>query len=124
MDSQLVAHIFRQLFRHRAPGCLQNVRQQSLSNGKGPAVRQTRSYAVRARASKDRGMKTNESRWQQRSTFLPADRSAEFALYPQLTMDDLKLRSERPRRAKMLMRDFIDGTFALAACRPRTRTDM
>lgn len=54
-------------------------------------------------------MKTNESRWQQRTTMFPADRTAEFKQYPYITMEELKQRKERPRRVKMLMRDFIDG---------------
>jgi hypothetical protein len=106
MDSPLVAHIFRQLFRHRPAGCLrQQAPKASLLDHQ-----QTRSYAGRARASRDRGMKTNESRWQQRSTLLPEDRSQEFAEYPHLGMADLKARVERPRKAKMLMRDFIDDS--------------
>lgn len=54
-------------------------------------------------------MKTNESRWQQRTNLLPADRTAEFAQYPHLSIQDLKKRKERPLKAKMLLRDFIDG---------------
>lgn len=61
-------------------------------------------------------MKTNESRWQQRTQILPADRSAEFKQYPYITADELKTRKERPRRVKMLMRDFIDGTRCLFLC--------
>ncbi len=121
MESQQVTQLFRQLFRHRPAGCLQNLRnlpQQNFNtNNHGGCAGstsagaiQTRSYATHGRASKDRGMKTNESRWQQRSSLFPADRTAEFAEYPQLSMQDLKVRSERPRRCKMLTRDFIDGT--------------
>jgi hypothetical protein len=116
MDSPLVSHIFRQLFRHRHPGCLQNLRDQGLrhatttgSGSKNGIVQGRRTYATRQRASKDRGMKTNESRWQQRTSLLPADRTAEFAQYPQLSVQDLKKRKERPLKAKMLLRDFIDG---------------
>lgn len=113
MDSPLVSHIFRQLFRHRHPGCLQNLRDQGLRHGSG-IVHGRRTYSTRQRASKDRGMKTNESRWQQRTTLLPADRSAEFAQYPHLSIQDLKKRKERPLKAKMLLRDFIDGKFIRA----------
>lgn len=111
-DSQLVAHIFRQLFRHRSAGCLR-LRPQTSQSGSlalSSNGQQTRSYAGRARASRDRGMKTNESRWQQRTTLLPDDRSTEFAQYPHLSSADLKARVERPRKAKMLMRDFIDDS--------------
>jgi hypothetical protein len=113
MDSPLMSSIFRQLFRHRHPGCLQNLRQQAHYGGRAVAAASTdgrRTYASRPRASKDRGMKTNESRWQQRTTLFPADRSAEFAQYPHLTIQDLKKRKERPLKAKMLLRDFIDDS--------------
>lgn len=55
-------------------------------------------------------MKTNESRWQQRTHILPQDRSEEFAQYPYISMQELKQQTERPRKVKMLLRDFIDGT--------------
>jgi hypothetical protein len=112
MDSPLVSQLFRQLFHQRPAGCLQNLRQAARRNTNGSFVVQSRSYASRPRASKDRGMKTNESRWQQRTNLLPEDRSAEFAQYPQLTIEDLKLRKERPRRVRMLLRDFIDGALS------------
>lgn len=116
MDSPIVAQLFRQLFRHRPRGCQGQF--PHLRNGlrKGPAVavahrscsaHQSRSYV--ARPSRDRGMKTNESRWQQRTNILPQDRSEEFAEYPYITMQELKQRTERPRKVKMLLRDFIDG---------------
>jgi hypothetical protein len=55
-------------------------------------------------------MKTNESRWQQRTNLLPEDRRDEFAQYPYISMQELKKRKERPRKVKMLLRDFIEGT--------------
>lgn len=62
-------------------------------------------------------MKTNESRWQQRTNLLPEDRREEFAQYPYISMAELKKRKERPRKVKMLLRDFIDGAYSAAQCR-------
>jgi hypothetical protein len=133
MDSPVVARLFRQLFQHRARGCTQNLgpssHGSSIGHGaadrhnRGVAHRQSRGYATRNRASRDRGMKSNESRWQQRTTLLPEDRTAEFEQYPSLTMEDLKQRKTRPIRAKMLLRDFIDGECPPAGHGPlRNRT--
>lgn len=108
MDSPIVANLFRQLFLHRPAGCHRRAAQHlrhNLHNTRHNASR--RGYATKP--SMDRGMKPNESRWQQRTQILPADRSAEFKQYPYITMEELKTRKERPRRVKMLMRDFIDG---------------
>lgn len=106
----MVSDLFRQLFRQRPRGCLRNLgcaaAAAAASRGQ---QQQTRTYAARPRASRDRGMKTNESRWQQRSNLMPEDRTAEFAQYPQLSAAELATRTERPRRCKMLLRDFVDG---------------
>lgn len=50
-----------------------------------------------------------------RTDVLPQDKSGEFAKYPMVTADQLRGRKERPRRVKMLMRDFIEGM------RPRSK---
>lgn len=47
--------------------------------------------------------------WQPRSDYLPEDKTEEFRRYPTVTSDILRNRRERPRRVKMLMRDFIEG---------------
>lgn len=115
MDSPIVAQLFRQLFRHRPRGCKGNL--PNLRNGlREPLVSAPVSYsgthqarAYVARPSRDRGMKKNESRWQQRTNILPQDRSSEFEEYPYISLDELKNRTERPRKVKMSMRDFIDG---------------
>lgn len=47
--------------------------------------------------------------WQQRTDIWPADKSEEFQRYPIVTAQQLRGRRDRPRRVKMLMRDFIEG---------------
>ncbi len=122
MDSPIVTQLFRQLFRHRPRGCQGHLpTTTTLRNGLSQSNRRSaaaagsnnhhyyngRGYATRA--SIDRGMKKNESRWQQRTHILPEDRSEEFAKYPYISMQELKQRTERPRKVKMLLRDFIEG---------------
>ncbi|KAM3510655.1 hypothetical protein MY11210_005690 [Beauveria gryllotalpidicola] len=114
MDSPIVTQLFRQLFRQRPRGCqgrLSTTLRRGLeqSHPRPPASsRHGRDYATRA--SIDRGMKNNESRWQQRTNILPEDRSDEFAKYPYISMQELKRRTERPRKVKMLLRDFIEDS--------------
>lgn len=123
--SPVAVQVFRQLFCRRSAAC--EARTQPSIPGRATTGRpvqrhehhhrhhhhhhhhhqQRCSYATRA--SRDRGMKTNESRWQQRTNILPEDRRDEFAAYPYVTAEDLKTRRERPRKVKMLLRDFIDG---------------
>lgn len=47
--------------------------------------------------------------WQQRTDIWPADKAEEFERYPIVTAQQLRGRRERPRRVKMLIRDFIEG---------------
>ncbi|CAK7562441.1 MAG: hypothetical protein SEPTF4163_000285 [Sporothrix epigloea] len=54
--------------------------------------------------------RSNESDWQQRTDMFPEDMSAEYAEYPMVTVQELRQRRERPRRVKMLMRDFIEDS--------------
>ncbi|KAF3348732.1 hypothetical protein VdG2_03614 [Verticillium dahliae VDG2] len=112
MDSPIVTRLFRDLFRH--PACQS---RQRLSARLRPAANhicrqphhhQRRQYAVKSGLGK--GEKTNESRWQQRTQLFPADRSEEFETYPLVTAEDLKGRDVRPRKVKMLMRDFVDDS--------------
>ncbi|KAK3047672.1 hypothetical protein LTR09_010930 [Extremus antarcticus] len=51
-----------------------------------------------------------ESSWQQRTDHFPQDKVEEFKRYPNVTADMLRGRRERPRRVKMLMRDFIEDS--------------
>ena len=55
----------------------------------------------------------SESHWQQRTDLFPQDMSEEYNRYPMVTADQLRGRRERPRRVKMLTRDFIEGLFEI-----------
>jgi hypothetical protein len=55
------------------------------------------------------GETKRESRWTPRKNAYPQERTEEFERYPTVTADMLRSRRERPRRVKMLLRDFIEG---------------
>jgi hypothetical protein len=64
-----------------------------------------RSYAVRGKQDDQDG----GSGWQQRIDAFPKDMSKQLREYPKVTSFDLRNRLHRPRRVKMLARDFIEG---------------
>lgn len=132
MDSPIVTRIFRELFRHPACRSRQNfsrLRQAAASArhfpGRLPQQHQQhqhsqrRHYAVKTRLPQGEG--TNESVWKPRSNLFPADRSAEFDAYETVTAEDLKGRTTRPQKVKMLMRDFVDGMFFMSLLSSKQR---
>ncbi|KAF2187779.1 DUF185-domain-containing protein [Zopfia rhizophila CBS 207.26] len=56
------------------------------------------------------GETARESRWTPRRNVFPQERVEEFERYPMVTADILRNRRERPRRVKMLLRDFIEDS--------------
>ncbi|EOD49043.1 hypothetical protein GTA08_BOTSDO02554 [Neofusicoccum parvum] len=102
MDSPVVTQLFRQLFSHRASQCL---RAPSLS-----LARPQRRGLASGRGDDGSVKTSSESKWQQRTDHFPVERSEEFKRYPMVTADSLRTRKERPRRVKMLMRDFIEDS--------------
>ncbi|KAF2146888.1 uncharacterized protein K452DRAFT_304799 [Aplosporella prunicola CBS 121167] len=91
MDSPVVTQLFRQLFSHRASHCL---RRTAIPTRRGLATKRT----------------SGETKWQQRTDAFPEEREAEFNKYPTVTAEQLRGRRERPRRVKMLLRDFIEDS--------------
>ncbi|EFX00783.1 cog1565 domain containing protein [Grosmannia clavigera kw1407] len=109
MDSPVVSRLFRQLFRHL--DCRPRRNFAFLASSLQLARRhQLHHQQHRPYASAPRRDRSNESDWQQRTDLFPADMSVEYAEYPMVTAQDLRLRRERPRRVKMLMRDFIEDS--------------
>jgi hypothetical protein len=101
MDSPIVAQLFRQLFAHR-PCRSHSSLPFRIDNGRRPQARCFSSQRPRAKNG-------NDSHWQQRTDIFPRDMSEEYTRYPMVTADELRGRRERPRRVKMLTRDFIEG---------------
>ncbi|KAJ4393867.1 hypothetical protein N0V93_003083 [Gnomoniopsis smithogilvyi] len=112
MDSPVVTQLFRQLFRHPHPACLarrnlvnlatalhQGRQLRALSSGRGG---DTPRGAI-TKSEKERG-------WQQRSNVYPKEKSEELERYPLVTAKELRSYKERPRRVRMLMRDFIEDS--------------
>ncbi|CAN8100934.1 unnamed protein product [Discula destructiva] len=109
MDSPAVSQLFRQLFRHPHPACLA---RRNLTNLATALHRSRQPRTVRA-YSTGRGAITTaekERAWQRRSSVLPKSKAVEAERYPVVTARDLRSYKERPRRVKMLMRDFIEDS--------------
>ncbi|EEQ84718.1 hypothetical protein RJZ56_006453 [Blastomyces dermatitidis] len=111
MDSPVVAHIFRQLFRHR--GC-QISRPHPYVLSFNPIAPRSRSHQQsRTYASKPtlrRRTLEDPTFWKHRTDDFPRDMSKELREYPMVTSAELRSRPHRPRRVKMLARDFIEDS--------------
>lgn len=102
--SILVGHLFCQLFSRPARGCLR--KRIAYSNLLVEPIHLRRGYAFARRRQDD---EDGGSRWQQRIDAFPKDMSKQLREYPKVTAYDLRHRTNRPRRVKMLTRDFIEG---------------
>lgn len=106
METPALGKIFRRLLSHQTCSTLRYHRPSSLR----PAPtyhEQRRSYKGR-RDGHDPDDRAQSS-WQQRTQILPPDKLEEYEKAPLVTAHLLRGRRERPRRVKMLTRDFIEG---------------
>jgi hypothetical protein len=110
MDSPLLTQLFRQLFSRRACQSLRSHSELPFRIRSARGHGQSRCLSSTARRRDGVGDKRrNESHWQQRTELFPLDMAEEYQKYPMVTADQLRGRRERPRRVKMLTRDFIEG---------------
>lgn len=104
MDSAVINRLFRRLARHHF---CQHHRHVPAT----VSCQQWRSQGQYSRARLQERVKTTvESNWQQRTDHFPQDKADEFKKYQTVTADALRARKERPKRVKMLTRDFIEDS--------------
>lgn len=106
MESAAVNRLFQRLATHRFCHPVQHARPTSCAQQR--RLESTKRYGGQRQ---QKGVKsTVESDWQQRTDHFLPDKTDEFRKYPTVTSDGLRARKERPRRVKMLMRDFIEDS--------------
>jgi len=106
MDSPAVNRLFRRLASHHF--CEPQQHALTIVSAQQWRSKSTQSY-TKSRTP-ERPKTTVESNWQQRTDHFPLDKAEEFKCYPTVTADALRSRKERPKRVKMLMRDFIEDS--------------
>ena len=106
MDSPLASKIFQRLLSHQtcSKARFYPSTGRLLLNAPGQ-----RYYRTSKEENGDDGNRQT-SDWQMRTDIFPPDKLRDYEKYPIVTSNMLRSRRERPRRAKMLARDFIEGT--------------
>jgi len=111
MDSPLATLFFRRLLAHapskaagKIPRSLRSLAPTSTS------LRCAGSYSKQKKGAS----KEDELAWRPKTDILPEDKKEEYLRYPMVTADELRGKTRRPKRQKMLMRDFIEGVYIFA----------
>ncbi|TVY84143.1 Protein arginine methyltransferase NDUFAF7-like mitochondrial protein [Lachnellula suecica] len=106
MDSPIVSRLFRQLFTHRSCQALRSHSSLPFRTQHARRHAQTRCLS----SGRGDGEGVEETKWQQRMDMWPLNKEDEYNKFPMVTADQLRSRRERPRRVKMLTRDFIEDS--------------
>ncbi len=87
------------------------VEEESRPASGNDSQRATPSDPILRQRARGKNISKNESDWQQRSNAFTKDKSEEYMKFPMVTANELRGRKDRPRRVRMLMRDFIEGSW-------------
>lgn len=105
MDSPLISNVFRRLLSHQT--CSRLRYHTPAAQSLPPKHSGRRHYRISNNEVEDESRQTSD--WQQRTDIFPPDKLRDYGRYPMVTADALRNRRERPKRVKMLARDFIEG---------------
>ena len=107
MDSPVASKIFQRLLSHQT--CSRLCFYPPTSRRLDFRARGRRYYrSSQENDGEDDSRQTSD--WQMRTDIFPPDKQRDYEKYPMVTSDVLRSRTERPKRVKMLARDFIEGT--------------
>ena len=106
MDLPLASMIFRRLLSHQT---CSRVRFYAPISGQPLLGAPGRRYHRSSKEDDGEDDSRQTSDWQMRTDIFPPDKLRDYERYPMVTSDMLRSRRERPKRVKMLARDFIEG---------------
>ncbi len=106
MDSPLASNIFKRLLSHQT---CSRLRFHPPTCGRLLFSALGRRYYRSSQENDGDEDSRQTSDWQMRTEIFPPDKLRDYERYPMVTSDMLRSRRERPKRVKMLARDFIEG---------------
>ena len=106
MESALASKIFRRLLSHQT---CSKLRYFPPISGRLLLKAPGRRYHRSSKEDDGDDDSRQTSSWQMRTELFPPDKLRDYERFPMVTSDMLRSRRERPKRVKMLARDFIEG---------------